>query len=61
MLACNPNLTDRRSRKDLRLQFEHDRLLEPQAALADMAIAAEQIRFAKRTAGSWSDDQRYLP
>lgn len=54
-------LADRRARHDQRTQFERDMLLDLQVALGDMATFAEQIRFAKRTAGSWSDGQTDLP
>jgi hypothetical protein len=54
-------LSERRERKDRRIQFEQDRLLDLQAALGDMAVSAEQIRFVKRAAGSWNDDQVGLP
>lgn len=54
-------LSDRRTRLDQRIQFEHDKLLDLQAALGDMAVAAERILFAKRAASSWSDDQHGLP
>ncbi len=36
-------------------------LLDLQLALGDMATVAEQIRFAKRAAGSWRDEQPELP
>jgi hypothetical protein len=54
-------LSDRRARHDQRIQFERDMLLDLQLALGDMATVAEQIRFAKRASGSWSDAQPELP
>lgn len=54
-------VSDRRARDDYRRQFERDMLLDLQAALGDMATLAEQIRFAKRQAGSWRDEQPEFP
>jgi hypothetical protein len=42
--------TDRRER---RMQFAHDTLLNLQAAVGDLAITAEQIVGEKRASGSW--------
>jgi hypothetical protein len=54
-------LSRKRDQVDRRVDFERDTLLDLQAALGDMAVAAEQIRFAKREADSWSDGQAGLP
>lgn len=51
----------KREQRDQRIAFAKDTLLDLQSALGDMALAAEQIRFAKREAGSWSDGQSGLP
>jgi hypothetical protein len=46
-------LVRRADRRERRLQFAHDTLLELQGAIGDLAIAVEQIVGAKRNTGSW--------
>ena len=46
-------LVRRADRRERRMQFAHDTLLNLQAAIGDLAIAAEQIDGDKRAAGTW--------
>jgi hypothetical protein len=46
-------LVRRADRRERRVQFAHDTLLDLQAAIGDLAIAAEQIISDKRGTGTW--------
>lgn len=53
-------LVRRADRKDRQVQFALKTLLELQAAVGDLAIAAEQIDGRKRSSGSWVTNEHGL-
>src|SRR3954466_2122682 len=53
-------LVRRADRKDRQVQFVFKTLLELQAAIGDLAVAAEQIDNRKRSSGSWDTGERGL-
>jgi hypothetical protein len=53
-------LVRRADRKDRQVQFAFKALLELQAAIGDLAVAAEQIDNRKRSSGSWDTGEHGL-
>jgi hypothetical protein len=53
-------LVRRADRKDRQVQFVFKALLELQAAIGDLAVAAEQIDNRKRSSGSWDTGEQGL-